>query len=214
VTSVELRPVFAVVAPMLSRAAERMWAAEPAGAHYRAWLMACYDLVRATTPLLTLALSESVRRGAHDLANYFASQAVHECGHEVWVELDWVSAGFDSKDLLDRVPIAAAARIAGAQYYWIRHAHPVALLGHIAVLEWLPPRPDLGAELMKRTGLPATAFRTLTGHAEADVHHGELLDALLSALDLPPIHRQLITTSAITTADGLVELMLDLRSAT
>jgi len=44
-----------------------------------------------------------------------------------------------------------SARV-GAQYYWIHHFHPVALLGYIAVLEGRPPSPTLVEELIERTG--------------------------------------------------------------
>src|SRR2546429_520773 len=38
-----------------------------------------------------------------------------------------------------RPPADSTARAVGAQYYWIRHHHPVALLGYVAVLEGRPP---------------------------------------------------------------------------
>jgi hypothetical protein len=205
-----LRAVFSLVAPLLGRAAAVMWAAEPARERYRDWLLVCHDLVRATTPLLSLALAESVRRGEDDLAAYFADQLTAESGHDVWLEQDWAAAGFDPVRLTHRVPSPAAARLAGAQYYWIQHAHPAGLLGHIAVLEWLPPRPGLALELMARTGWPAAAFRTLTEHTSLDDDHGQRLDELLSGLDLTRIHQRLVTTSAMSTAQSLVELMMQL----
>ena len=35
--------------------------------------------------------------------------------------------------------VATAAALVGAQYYWIRHVHPVALLGYVMLLEGYPP---------------------------------------------------------------------------
>ena len=43
--------------------------------------------------------------------------------------------------------------VVGAQYYWILHYHPVALLGWIGLLEGYPPAPEMLDELMARTGL-------------------------------------------------------------
>lgn len=205
-----LRPLVGLVAPLLSRAADRMWAAEPARDRYQEWLLVCHDLVRATAPLLTEALSACVRLGDGDLAAYYAQQLTDEFGHDRWVEQDWAAAGFDPARLASRIPAPATARLVGAQYYWVRHAHPIALVGHIAVLEWLPPRPDLVPELMGRTGLSAAAFRTLARHTALDTGHGQRLDVLLAGLALDPWHRQLMTTSAMTTAHGLVELMIEL----
>ncbi|MBV1850641.1 iron-containing redox enzyme family protein [Catellatospora tritici] len=205
-----LRQTVDLVMPMLRRASGRMWAAQHDARCYREWLCVCHDLVRATAPLLTEALAESVRHGDSLLVDYFAEQLAEEFGHDRWVEQDLAAAGFDPGSLADRVPVTAAARLVGAQYYWIRHAHPVALLGHIAVLEWLPPRADLAHDLAERTGLSTDAFRTLARHADLDVAHGRRLDEVLAGLPVDGRHRRLVTTSALTTAHGLVELMTDL----
>lgn len=202
-----LRQVVALVAPHVGRAAARMWAGEPALDLYRDWLGAQYDLIRATVPLLREALWHT---DSEVLAGYFTDQLEAEAGHDHWVEDDWAAAGFAPDELTDRVPEPAVARLAGAQYYWIRHAHPLALLGHIAVLEWHPPRAELVPELMRRTGLPERAFGTLARHTELDTTHAAVLDDLLARLSLRTVHERLITTSAITTAHGLVELTTDI----
>ncbi len=205
-----LRGVIGLVTPQLRRAAALMWAAEPAADRYRDWICASYDLVRATTPLLAQALAECVRLGEPDLAAYFAGQITDEFGHERWLEEDWAATGGNAATLLERVPRPAAARLAGTQYYWIHHAHPAALVGHIAVLEWLPPRPDLVADLMRRTGFGVDAFRTVARHGDLDTAHGQRLETLLARLPLTGIQHRLVTTSALTTALGLVELMTEL----
>lgn len=208
--TVGLRAVVDLVRPDLSRAARLMWSAEPALERYRQWLSVAHDLVCATAPLLAEAAAESLRRGEHALAAYYAAQLTDETGHEEWLREDFAAAGGDPAQWTERVPAPAAARLAGAQYYWLRHAHPVALIGHIAVLEWHPPRAELAAELARRTGLPSDAFRTIARHAELDGEHGRRLDELLGALALRPAQHQLITTSAITSAEGLVALMTDI----
>ncbi|MDI1465214.1 iron-containing redox enzyme family protein [Catellatospora sp. KI3] len=209
-----LRETVALATPMLRQAAGRLWGPRLDADGYRAWLHVCHDLVRATAPLLTEALAESVRRDDGLLVDYFTEQLAEEFGHDRWVEQDLAAAGVDPRSLADRVPAPSAARLAGTQYYWIRHAHPVALLGHIAVLEWLPPRADLAGDLAARTGLPAAAFGTLARHAELDLSHGRRLDELLAALPAAGRHRRLLAISALTTAYGLVELMTDLVART
>ncbi len=205
-----LRAVIDLVTPQMRQAATVMWAAEPAAQRYRDWLCLSYDLVRATTPLLSEAMAECVRRGAHELAAYLADQIIDEFGHDRWLEQDWVATGSTLAALTERVPAPAAARLAGAQYYWLRHADPVALLGHIAVLEWLPPRAELVADLMRRTGFGAEAFRTLARHGDLDIAHGQRLDVLLATLPLTAAQHRLVTTSALATAEGLVEIMIEL----
>jgi hypothetical protein len=204
-----LRSLMDVLAPDLRRASARMWRSLATVADYRAWLAVSHDLVRATGPLLSEALGESVRRGEPRLTAYFAAQAAEENAHDAWLRDDYAATGGDPRDLLERVPCPAAARLAGAQHYYLRHTHPVTLLGHIAVLEWNPPDPGLAPRLAARVGLPAEAFRTLARHAELDTGHGAALDRLLAELPLDERRRRLLTTSALTTAHGLVELLSD-----
>lgn len=208
-----LRTLVDLVRPGLNRAASHMWTAQPALDGYRAWLRVAHSLTRATAPLLAEAAAECVRRGESALAGYFAEQLGEEYGHDRWVEEDYAAAGGDPVELAAQIPAPAAARLVGAQYYWQRHAHPVALIGHIAVLEWHPPTPALVPELMRRTGLPAHAFRTLARHAELDAGHGARLDQLLHDLSLTETNQRLVRTSALTTAYGLVELMTDIGGA-
>jgi hypothetical protein len=209
---VRLRAVCALVAGDLSRAADLMWRATPALAVYQAWLRVSYDLIRGTAPLLADALSECLRRDDEvcaTLADYYAEQWAQERGHDTWLLEDMAVAGAFPHE----VPSPVAARLAGAQHYWLRNAHPVALLGHIAMLEWHTPSARLAPMLMQRTGLPESAFRTLIRHVELDEGHAALLDDLLERLKLNDALQRLVTTSAITTADGMVELMTTLGRA-
>ncbi|MEV1008812.1 iron-containing redox enzyme family protein [Streptomyces sp. NPDC049881] len=205
-----LRGLLDLVRPDLARAATAMWRSVRTADAYRRWLLTSYDLVVATAPLLADALAESVRLGETELARYFAEQVTEEAGHDVWLAEDYAAAGGDPRDLAGRVPGAAVARLAGAQYYYVRHAHPVALLGHIAVLEWNPPLPGAAARLAERVGLPPEAFRTLAAHAELDLGHGAALERLLAGLPLDAGRRRLVTTSALASVRGLVELLAEL----
>lgn len=205
-----LRRLVGVLAPDLKAAAERMWCAMTTAAAYRSWLALAHDLVSATTPLLAQAASDAACRGESRLAAYFAQQAADETGHDVWLREDWRAAGGDPRALVDRVPAPAAARLAGAQYYYLRHGHPVALLGHIAVLEWNPPRAEGIPGLAARTGLTPEAFRTLHRHADLDGGHGADLDRLLAGLALTGRRHRLVTTSALATAGGLIDLLAEL----
>jgi hypothetical protein len=205
-----LTGLFSLVAPQLSRAAGRMWAAEPAVDLYHRWLLVSHDLLRATADLLARAAAECVRREddlSAVLAPYYAGQLAEEYGHERWVAEDLADAGGDPGWLAGRIPAPAAARLVGAQYYWMRHLHPVALTGHIAMLEWHTPHPELVPELRKRTGLPERAFRTIRRHVALDIEHGKQLGDLFDGTELAPRHRDLVRRSALTTAYGLVEVM-------
>ena len=93
----------------------------------------------------------------------------------------WASA---RKDVLKRIPPPSAAALAGAQYYWIRHVHPVALLGFIAVLEGTPPDVDFFEATADRIGVPRKAFSNLLLHGKLDPQHRDDLDRALDSLPL------------------------------
>jgi hypothetical protein len=105
--------------------------------------------------------------------------------------------GIPSSTVLSRPPSPTIAALVGAQYYWILHHHPVALLGYIALLEGNPPPPHLIGELMERTGLDRRAFRTLIAHGELDPHHREELEEQLDGLPLTPEQSALLGMSAL-----------------
>ena len=105
--------------------------------------------------------------------------------------------------MLARPPAPAVAALVGAQYYWMFHFHPVALLGYIAVLEGYPPSLRLIEDLRSRTGYDASAFRTLRIHAELDPGHREELDELLDSLPLTREQSTVIALSAIHTIGAL-----------
>ena len=39
---------------------------------------------------------------------------------------------------LRQIPSSQVATLVGAQYYWLRHYHPISLLGHMMVMEGCP----------------------------------------------------------------------------
>src|SRR5262249_4783015 len=105
------------------------------------------------------------------------------------------------------------ARAVGAQYYWIRHDHPVALLGYVAVVEGRPPNVAFLDRTVETTGLPPSSFRTLYRHAVSDVAHGAALRVLLDALPLLPRPEPLLTRSAVHTVAELAETLLRVADA-
>jgi hypothetical protein len=111
--------------------------------------------------------------------------------------------GITRDEVLARVATPAIARLVGAQYYWITHAHPVSLLAFFAVLEGHPPTLAHLDEVQRRTGLPTGGFRMLRRHAELDERHGEELFQLIDGLPLNVSHVSLLGLSAFHTIDAL-----------
>jgi len=136
---------------------------------------------------------------AAGLAPYLAQHIKEEMHHDEWLLEDLEILGIERSGVLERMPSAAVASLVGAQYYWIQHCHPVALLGYLSVIEGNPPTPGLVQTMVEKTGYPRKAFRTLEKHAQLDPHHRDDLDDTLDGLPLLPRHLAVIGASALHT---------------
>ena len=68
-------------------------------------------------------------------------------------------SGLCRDQVLSRLPSPTIAALVGSQYYWVRHVHPVGLLGYIAMFEGYPPsRLDID-RVQEITGYGSGAFR-------------------------------------------------------
>jgi Iron-containing redox enzyme len=206
-----LRTKLQIVVPGMRARLQCLWEHPEPRATYVTWLRMLHGTIRATVPLMLDAVAECLRRPddpvADPLGAYFAKHIREEYGHDRWVAEDYGAAGGDPGELATMRPAAAVAALVGSQYYWIRHSHPVALLGHIAVLEGDPPATTAAAELSRRTGLPVEAFRALSRHAVLDIKHRDEMFRVLNELPLRPWHEALITASALHTVAGVCEVV-------
>ena len=206
-----LRAKMALIAPQAQDASRQMWAEPDLAGTYRSWLMILHGTIRATVPLMNLALERCLQLRpdpvAERLAQYFAKHIHEEYGHDEWVAEDLLLAGADPADLDGFLPGPEIAALVGSQYYWIKHVHPVALIGHIAVLEGSPPAPELASSLARRSGLPEAAFRTVERHSALDVRHAAEVTRLIDALPLAGAQERLLHISALHTIRGLIEVI-------
>jgi hypothetical protein len=144
------------------------------------------------------------------LVRYYTGHITEELHHDEWLLADLAAAGRDPARVLAEPPSAAVARLVGPQYYWLRHYHPVSLLGYIAVLEGNAPATWLAGQLADRTGLPPAAFRTVHHHALADLGHSADFDAVLDALPLSVELGRAVSISALSTVAGLADVLVRL----
>ncbi|MFF4653556.1 iron-containing redox enzyme family protein [Streptomyces sp. NPDC001380] len=215
--SAVLRTRLGLAVPTLQAACAALW--QPAGLRprYLRYLTAMHALVQASVPLMELAARRCAETPGDPLADrlgrYLAAHVEEERDHDAWLLADFAVAGGDPAALLAAQPPTAVAELAGAQYYWIEHHHPVALLGYILTLECNAPSPRLAARLARDTGLPPAAFRTVHEHAALDGGHAADLDALLDELPLTPAQLTAVAVSALHTADGITRLFVGLTAS-
>jgi hypothetical protein len=146
---------------------------------------------------------------ADGVARYLERHVEEERHHDDWLLDDLQLMGLDREAVLGEVPSSTVACLAGAQHYWVLHVHPVAFLGYLAFMEGFPPQPALVERLVRSTGFPRAAFRTMVLHGELDPGHGAELDQTLDALPLSRDHEVLLGLSAISTGDLLTHSLHD-----
>jgi Iron-containing redox enzyme len=175
-----------------------------------------YHVARAMVPLMEAALKRAQELGPEDpvaegLTSYLERHIPEEMhGDEPGgATLDDLEAlGVDPVALSTELPPPKIAALIGAQYFWIFHHHPVALLGFLELEAHHPHRPAL-ERLIEKTGLPREGFRQLLIHANLDVAHARELHRVLDSLPLGPQHEELIGLSALQTVALLTDALLD-----
>lgn len=211
-----IRAKVALVWPGVQAAGRTLLQHSRAAEVYPEYLITFHGVVRASVPLMEAAVARARATPgdavAEGLVSYLEGHIPEELGHDEWALEDLEVLGVDRRDVLARPPSPTVAAFVGAQYYWILHHHPVALLGYMTLLEAYPPVPDEIEELMARTGLDRAAFRTLLHHADIDPHHADELFAAMDALPLTPEQSALLGVSALSSARLLTEVILEVVS--
>ncbi len=121
------------------------------------------------------------------LSEYYRSHLEEERGHLTWLRSDLESVGVHPG-----APNQHAMEMVGTQYYLLKHVHPAALLGYMAVVEGDPVSLAVVDSLEGLHG--TTLFRFLRFHAAKDLEHRiELFEVMDAA---PESAKQVIAQSA------------------
>jgi hypothetical protein len=150
------------------------------------WLKFSHGVIRASEPLLQIAISKS--DGA--LREYYAESLANERDHADWLAEDLQTLG-ETPYVIDH----ASAATAGAQYYYLQHVGPYALLGYIAALEFRPMPLEHVDALALAYG--EAALRTVRHHAMHDIDHAKTLSEVI---DMYEEQARIIVYSALLTA--------------
>ncbi|TDD14803.1 iron-containing redox enzyme family protein [Nonomuraea diastatica] len=217
--SARLRAKIEMALPAFHGRTRRLWSSPDLKALYPEYLIMMHTLIRATVPLMETAIDQAGRLPADDpvaagLRAYLTKHIREEQGHDDWLRQDLAALGRDPDEPLRAIPMTSVADLVGSQYYWVRHYHPVCLLGHVAVLEGYPPDPRLVDHIVDLTGFPRSAMRTLIRHAALDVRHRDELVAAIDSLPLTATHTVAMGVSALHTVQGMAAVIDDLLART
>ncbi|MEQ8967254.1 MAG: iron-containing redox enzyme family protein [Azospirillaceae bacterium] len=213
--TLQIRGRAAIIAALLGQATEVMLRAPRPAEAWRDHMIMLYQVMRASVPMMEEAACRAeagVEAIDPPLARYLRCHAAEERGHDAWALEDLAAAGVDPTEARMSLAMPAVAALVGAQHYWVRHAHPVAVLGYMAVLEGAAPTLPGIARLQAATGLPDACFRTLRAHATVDPGHVDALYALMDTLPLHAWHERLILASAWHTAARMADCVGVLRT--
>jgi hypothetical protein len=207
-----LRLKLDMAVPALRASSERIWCSPQLHELYPVYLRTMHGIVRSAVPLLEAAAARARELAAEDevaagLAGYLAHHAGEERGHDGWLLEDLAATGNDPSAALRAIPSARVATFVGAQYYWLRHHHPLALLGHMAVVEGYPPELGFADRLQRLSGYPADAFRALRRHERLDIRHRQELFQTIDMLPLRPEHEALLGVSALHTVRAAIGVL-------
>jgi len=175
-------------------------------------------LVNYKVSTTSTALMEEVIRCAklipddptsNPLIAYMEQHIPEELNHDEWCLEDLEVLGVSRDIAINKVPSTNLAALIGSQYYWIRHAHPVAFMGYLACLEVNHPTVEYVETLIEKSGLPAEGFNSLMHHAKVDVHHKQDIIDTINALQLTEEQYQLMELSAFQTFRYVALVMED-----
>jgi len=204
--SERLRQTIALVLPNFAEASAELVSHPRFGELYPEMLVSMHWMIRATVPIMRVTLQRCRQMEDHDavaaaLAPYLAQHIKEEMHHDEWLLEDLELLGVRRDEVLKRMPSSLAASLVGAQYYWVLHHHPVALLGHIAVMEGYPASMEAVELMIELAGHPREAFRTIERHSHIDQHHRDELLAVIDNLPLEEEHHRMLGVSALHTVE-------------
>lgn len=205
----------ALVLPPLQKTYHRLVESSRFADIYPEYLFIQHAIIRASVPLMEDALERALALPGQDplvvpLTSYLKEHIPEEQGHDGWVLEDLEVLGRYAVEVRGRVPPPRVAAMVGAQYYWIRHYHPVVLLGYISVLEGYPPSPEELERVRVRSNLPAEAFRTWEEHAQLDSGHNQTLDTFIDSLPLSDAQIDAMCRNGMMTARLAAGIFKDL----
>lgn len=179
------------------------------------FLVELYAVMHCSMPLMVAARDRARELAPTDpvaaiLAPYLDHHIAEEADHEAWLLDDMAVLGMDREWVQSRPISQDVATLIGAQYAWILHAHPVAVLGYLILLEGNPPLDEHLEEIRLRTGYPAEAFRCLREHADKDPDHIIELNRTLDEMPLTAEQASLVAMSAFHALDSLARLFDDM----
>jgi hypothetical protein len=181
------------------------------------FLIQAHCIMRSSLTLMAVArdraLSLPEDETARHLAAYLQIHLKEELGHDIWLLDDICSLGFTEQEVVKAQPCASLIAMVDAQYFWMMHVHPVAIMGYLILAEGYAPLNSQLDEIKLRSGLPASAFRCLRKHADDDPSHLADLNRTIDSMNLSTEQARAVGMCAFATIEGLAAMFEELLRA-
>jgi hypothetical protein len=178
------------------------------------FLIQTYGVMRGGLTLMTVARDRALGLPddsvAQALAAYLRIHLEEELGHDSWLLDDICTLGFEERGVVQAQPCAAVVNLIGAQYFWMTHIHPVAVMGYLILMEGYAPLASQLDEIRVRSEAPATAFRCLKRHADDDPAHLAELNKTLDSMNLSVEQARAVGMCAFAAIEGLAAMFEEL----
>lgn len=181
------------------------------------FLMQAHCVMRSSLTLMSVAQDRALALPddpvARGLASYLRVHLEEELGHDLWMLEDIKALGFTEREVFCAQPCTALVSMIGAQYFWMTHVHPVAIMGYLILAEGYAPLASQLDEIQARTGAPADAFRCLRRHADDDPSHLAGLNKTLDSMCLGVSQARAVGLCAFAAIEGLAAMFEELLQA-
>lgn len=178
------------------------------------FLIQTHCLMRSGLTMMAVAIERAHRLPedpvARALAGYLDVHLREELGHDQWLLDDIGTLGIEEQEVLGAQPCAASVALVGAQYFWMMHLHPVAIMGYLILMEGYAPLVSQLEDIRVRSGAPESAFRCLRRHAEDDPAHLADLNSTLDRMSLSVDQARAVGMCAFAAIEGLAAMFEEL----
>ncbi len=150
--------------------------------HYKGFLLETYHHA-GINPQIQAYATMFLKNNPREIVGMFYKHAISEIAHDVLAMNDLEVLGGNREKLEKTKPLPSTIAFNAFVLMQIQFVNPVAYLGYLFHLEFLPTNQGPGyLQLLSSLGVPAQGLTFLQEHATVDIGHNKLMEKYIKAL--------------------------------